>query len=173
MSKDIKLTYFGNSILREKLPKVDSFDSTLLDIENSMKELMSIYGGVGIAANQCNVRKRIFLAIIDDKIVTFVNPSIVSYENSFLVDFEGCLSDPLDRLGLVRRHSKIFVSYQNVLGETTKLSLEGFNAVIFQHELDHINGVLFVDKLYDGKLFSNYEEAEIYYKSLNRGDKNE
>lgn len=154
----VKLTHFGNPILREVMPRVEVFDSTLVNRIEQMKELLAKEeNGVGLAANQSNIRARMFLAILEDKLEVVVNPEmkIVSEEKN--VGYEGCLSDPEGRLGRVERYSKIDVKYQDVEGNSISRILEDFDARVFQHELDHLNGILYIDKIYKNQIYSREE----------------
>jgi len=105
-------------------------------------------GGIGLAAPQVGVSKRIFIMGNEEKLIVCINPEIVSGTGE-IKDTEGCLSFP----GLwlhVKRYEKVIAKYQTMNGETTQEEFDGLMARVFQHELDHLNGVCFVEKV--GKL---------------------
>lgn len=113
-----------------------------------MMKIMFQNGGIGLAAPQIGVAKRIFVMGTPEKSYVCINPEILSGEGE-IKDLEGCLSYP----GLylhVKRYETITVRYQNILGETKEESFDGIIARCFQHELDHLNGICFVEKV--GKL---------------------
>lgn len=110
-----------------------------------MMKVMFQNGGIGLAAPQIGIAKRIFVMGTPEKSYACINPEIISGEGE-IKDIEGCLSYP----GLflhVKRFEKIKVRYQNILGETKEEEFSGIMARCFQHELDHLNGVCFVDKV--------------------------
>lgn len=124
-------------------------------------EKEGIQPGVGLAAPQINLSKRMFVMLVhdfDDRLhkYAFVNPEIIEYSDEiiYLPDGEGCLSVPRPTEGIVPRYQKIKV--KTVLYDTDKkiarkvtMQLSNYIGIVFQHEYDHINGVLFVDRLLD------------------------
>ena len=162
----------GNPILRKKaleVPKTflktDEFDRILSDLHDSMKH----YGGIGIAAPQIGIERQIALIEligfnrygeeVNLPLTTFINPRIEFLTEDLQGFWEGCLSVPGLR-GFVERPKKIRVSYMNEKGEDKLIIAEGFLATVLQHELDHLDGVLYVDKVKDPKLLSYQEEFE-------------
>lgn len=112
---------------------------------NSMIKLMIDSNGCGIAAPQVGVNKRLFVAVLDnERIGLFVNPTILEHSEETEIDTEGCLSVP-EMCGEVERYKKIKVRYFNGK-EIVVEEYEGMNARIIQHEYDHLNGVLYIDK---------------------------
>jgi peptide deformylase len=110
-----------------------------------MMKTMFQNGGIGLAAPQVGIAKRIFVMGTPEKSYACINPEIISGEGE-IKEIEGCLSYP----GLylhVKRFEKIKVKYQNILGETKEEEFDGIMARCFQHELDHLNGVCFVEKV--------------------------
>lgn len=128
-----------------------------------MAEKLGLRGGVGLAAPQLNISKRIIAVLVpnpeDEKgnppeeayslQEMMYNPKIISHsvQQAALADGEGCLS--VDRVveGYVPRHSRITVEYFDKDGHKQKLKLKGYNAIVVQHEIDHLNGVLFYDRI--------------------------
>ena len=122
--------------------------------------------GIGLAANQVNELKRMFaLHLEDDKgeIVSFVaiNPRIVSHsvENTYLTSGEGCLSVDRPVPGYVPRYARITVKFFDTEGTEHKMRLTGLPAIAFQHELDHLNGVMFYDRINEKDPFAEIENS--------------
>lgn len=140
----------GHPTLRKKAEAVDRFDEELSQLAADMIETMQIYNGIGLAGNQINVLKRIFvidLSLVDESLSpqAYVNPAILSSEGLDSME-EGCLSIPGVNAD-VDRANRLEVEYQTVEGEITRETLEGLPGRVFQHELDHLNGVLFIDRI--------------------------
>ena len=148
-----------NAILRQKVRPVTQFNDELQTLIDNMIETMRSANGVGLAAPQIGENRR--LAVIealpdydeDDNeipntrdLFVIVNPEIVWTSNDVEDGIEGCLSIP-GYLGEVERPLSIRVRAQDREGKKIKLKLGGWTARIFQHEIDHLNGVLFIDKL--------------------------
>lgn len=114
-------------------------------IEN-MKETMVASKGVGLAAPQIDLSKRLIIVQIEEIPQAFINPEIVSRSLKTVVGEEGCLSVP-GVYGLVKRHQRVTIKAYNGQGEKIKMRVEGFPAIIFQHEIDHLDGILFTDKV--------------------------
>lgn len=128
-----------------------------------MAEKMGLRGGVGLAAPQLNISKRIIAVLVPNPEdeegnppaeayglqEIMYNPKIVSHsvQQAALADGEGCLS--VDRLveGYVPRHSRITVEYFDKTGEKHKIKLKGYHSIVVQHEIDHLNGIMFYDRI--------------------------
>jgi peptide deformylase len=143
-----------------QLPPSDEDKQILKDlieyVVNSQNEEIAakygLRGGVGLAAPQINVSKRmIAIHVHDDKEKLYsyalFNPKIVSHsvEKAYLVSGEGCLSVDQSIPGYVPRHARITVKGYDVEGKEVKLRLKGMPAIVFQHEIDHLNGIMFYD----------------------------
>ena len=131
-------------------------DQSAAQLEKSMIDFMIEANGIGLAANQIGITKRVFV-MGSHNIPGFpmpfavFNPKIVEASTEMVLDQEGCLSYP----GLfltVRRPSWIVVEYQNSSGDIIDAKFEGYLAKCFQHELDHLDGICFVDKVSPLKL---------------------
>ena len=152
----LKLVKGANEeILRTRCDEVLEFDSDLGKLVESLKKMMIKSKGVGIAAPQVDINSRIFIFTknvdredVTNQIVEAINPEILSSSSDTILGEEGCLSLP-GVFGNVRRPHSCMVSYYNVSGEKITETLKGFDARVFLHELDHLNGVLFIDKLED------------------------
>ncbi len=142
-----------NSILRGKARKVNSFGSELEVLIDDMVETMRAAPGVGLAAPQVNVPLRVIVVEYNEsedeekppKLYTVVNPKITRFSSEQDVGTEGCLSIP-GIVGDVERPTAITIKGFNRRGQPLKIKAEGWLARIFQHEVDHLDGVLFVDR---------------------------
>jgi peptide deformylase len=140
----------GHPTLRKQAEEIENFDKGLSQLASDMVETMQVYNGIGLAGNQVNILIRIFvidLSLIDENLSpkTYVNPKILKSEGADLVE-EGCLSIPSVNAD-VERATQIKVEYQTLTGELVTETIEGLHARVFQHELDHLNGVLFIDRI--------------------------
>lgn len=132
-------------VLREVAKEVTKFNSNLKKLLKDMAETMYDAEGVGLAAPQIGISKRVIVVDVGDEngLVEMVNPVILEREGE-QIGPEGCLSIP-NLNGEVLRADRIVVQGQNSDGETFQLEATGFFARAFQHEIDHLNGVLFTD----------------------------
>ncbi len=146
----LQLRYFPDEVLKQPTKKVTRFDASTRKLAQDMLDTMYENDGVGLAAPQVGISKRMMVIDTSDKEdarkpIVFINPTIVSKEGE-LVGLEGCLSFP----GVyfeVKRANKIVVRYQNVAGKDMKMEAEGnLLCRAIQHEIDHLDGELFVDK---------------------------
>jgi len=110
-----------------------------------MVEIMKQEKGLGLAAPQVGVNKRLFLVATDKGSAAFINPKISRRSFSKATEEEGCLSIP-DVYGLVKRPKKITVSFYSIDGKKQKIVAKGLLAQVIQHETDHLDGILFIDK---------------------------
>jgi len=146
----LPIRVYPDPVLRVRCAKVKAFDDSLRRLVDDMIETMIAAPGVGLAAPQVGVEKRV--AVVDTTVgedaarsKILVNPEVVSRSGSE-VDSEGCLSIP----GLtekVRRPLEILVQAQTLEGEAVEFQAEGFEARAMCHEIDHLNGILFIDHL--------------------------
>lgn len=134
----------GDEVLRKVCRKVDVIDDRILTLLDDMKETMYKAEGVGLAAPQVGVLRRVVVIDIGDGLLELINPVIV-YESGEQLEEEGCLSVPGIR-GQVKRPAKVIVRAMNRKGETFELEGEELLAIACCHEIDHLNGVLFTDK---------------------------
>lgn len=135
----------GDPVLRKISKKVDSFDSRLHQLLDDMIETLHYAEGLGLAAPQVGVLKRVCIVEYDDVLYELVNPVLVHSEGK-CVDNEGCLSVVGFR-GLVERPEKIDITYFDRHGVELALHAEGYFARVFLHEMDHLDGILFADKM--------------------------
>jgi peptide deformylase len=155
-----KIITTENPILRQKAKKVHHFDSSLQKLVDDMFETMREANGVGLAAPQIAQSIRVFVAEYEDRKVAVFNPEIVKAEGEE-TGSEGCLSIPGYIGENIRRATKVVVKGQDVRGKSIRLNAEGWFARILQHEIDHLNGVLFIDRLDDAKDLHELQESDI------------
>jgi peptide deformylase len=137
---------FDEPVLRAKSRKVPRVDSSIVRLLDDLAETMLAAPGAGLAANQIGVALRVCVVKGDDNVVHgLVNPEIVRAEGS-QVGYEGCLSYP-GWVGVVERAEKVVVKALNRKGKAIRITSNGFTARAFQHELDHLDGILFTDRL--------------------------
>ena len=142
-----------DQVLRKKARKVTDFGSELQNLIDSMVETMRQAPGVGLAAPQVNVQSRVIVVEFGDEedetvepsLYTIVNPEIVRPSRETVVGTEGCLSIPM-LVGDVERNESVTVKGFSRRGQPMKIKAKGWLARIFQHEIDHLNGVLFTDR---------------------------
>ena len=145
-----KILTYPDPVLREKVETVTNFDDSLKELARDLIETMYDAPGAGLAANQIGVCLRV--AVIDisngedeKKPLVLVNPEIIEKEGCQL-DEEGCLS-VIDYTARVERYTKLLVRAQDLDGKTWEFPAEDFFARVIQHELDHLEGTLFIDRL--------------------------
>jgi peptide deformylase len=145
-----KIIEYPDPVLRHTAESVNTFDESLRILVADMAETMYAAPGIGLAAPQVAVSKRVIVVDVskgeeEKQFLPMVNPEIIEHEGSQL-DEEGCLSVP-ELTAQVKRFKKIHLSYQSPDGERHELNAEDRFAVVLQHEIDHLNGVLFIDHL--------------------------
>ena len=134
----------GSPVLREKAKEVKEVNSTIEKLLNNMADTMYAANGVGLAAPQIGVSKRVVVIDVGQGLIELINPVILESQGEE-TDTEGCLSIP-GVTGEVTRAAKVRVQALNRKGESIELQGEGLLARALQHEIDHLEGVLFVDK---------------------------
>src|ERR671933_1428693 len=137
----------GNPVLRQKAKRVTQFDRNLQRLIDDMVETMRAAPGVGLAAPQVGVPLRVIVVEYEDELYTVVNPEIVKREGE-VTDEEGCLSAPHWQ-GPVTRATSLVVKGRDRQGKELRVKAEGWLARIFQHEVDHLEGTLFLDRVQD------------------------
>lgn len=136
----------GNPILKKVAEPVTSFDKKLKFLVNDMKKSLYAANGVGLAAPQIAVSKRIFVADDGESgFEAYINPQWVPDGEEKNIDVEGCLSVP-ELYGEVERFANVIVHYQDIHGKKKMRKASGLLARCIQHETDHLNGVLFIEK---------------------------
>jgi peptide deformylase len=137
---------YGDSALRRKAEHVDVIDDDIRNLCQLMVEVMIRANGVGLAAPQIGISKRIFVMDADDELYIFINPELVELSEETVESSEGCLSVPgVD--ATVARSARAVVEGINLDGERIRLEGEGIIARAIQHEMDHLNGNLYFDRI--------------------------
>lgn len=144
----MKIVHFPHLALTTKSVEVTDFNSDLAVITNEMIELMDNCSGVGLAANQVAINKRIFVMQCNKEKLpyVFINPVIISSSEINEKNNEGCLSFPGLNLEISRKQW-IELKWKNIRGEELMEKFIGLECVCIQHEIDHLNGINFIDKI--------------------------
>jgi len=145
-----KIRIIGDAILRKKTINIEKFDDNLKSIINNMIDTMHNEDGIGLAAPQVGLDKSVLvidISSIDDseRPTAFINPQIIESAGESVYE-EGCLSIPGVREE-VARPEEITLKYQDEDGKKHKDTFSGWKARVLQHEIDHLNGILFVDRI--------------------------
>lgn len=139
-----KIVQNGDSILRVECRPVEKFDKKLWDLLDDMKETLAKANGVGLAAPQVGIRKRIFIMDVGEGVIEMINPEITEKSKEIQRDVEGCLSCP-NQWGYVKRPKYVTVKSYNRNGELVEYKLADLAARCACHETDHLDGKLFLD----------------------------
>ncbi len=141
-----KVMLEGEPVLRKKAREVSRFDDRLKELAGDMIETMHANDGVGLAANQVGVLKRVFVMNIGDENgdVIVVNPRLLEQHGS-AVNTEGCLSIP-GYFGEVERPERVVLEAEDAEGKTFQRELTGLGAICVCHEMDHLDGILYRDR---------------------------
>ena len=159
MGRVLKVREIGDPILLVKCKEVDSnnINEEILEEIEDLKETLNFTEGFGIAAPQAGINRRIIIIQVNKEKCTYenceevpttvmLNPTWRKLSNKTTIEFEGCLSVPSIR-GKVERYTNIEVTYYNEKGEKVIKQVKGFTARDIQHECDHLNGIVFLEKV--------------------------
>ena len=149
----LEIHTLGNKLLRQEGLHISKVDGSIRDLAKNMLRSMYSAKGIGLAAPQVGVEKRIIVIDLDienaaSPPVVIINPEIINSSASLETYEEGCLSIPGVYLDVVRP-STIKVSFRDEMGRPKKMTADGLMGRCIQHEIDHLNGVLFVDRVSD------------------------
>ncbi len=169
----LKIVEYPDRKLKEKSSKVEKFDAQLHDLLDSMYEIMMKSNGIGLAAIQVAHAKEALILNIPDEdgeqskenLMEIINP-VITYKTGDTTYQEGCLSVP----GFyedIKRFDEISLNYQDRHGNTKNLVANGLLSIAIQHEVDHLNGILFIDKL----SYSRRKKFEKEYKKAQKEKK--
>lgn len=172
MGKILKIREVGDPILNKKCEKIDikNIDKKLLDEIEDLKETLEDSNGFGIAGPQVGIDKRIVLIKVNKEKCTYndceevpltimINPTWKKVSDNKNIEYEGCLSVPNIR-GKVERYTEIEVTYYTEKGEKIVKKVKGFTARNIQHECDHLNGIVFLEKVVGPKGFATRDMIE-------------
>ncbi len=134
-----------NKILRQKSLPVQHLDKDVHLLVEEMRKIMEENNGIGLAAIQVGRPERVIVVEVDNKFYAFINPQIIKKSKKTIVMEEGCLSLP-GIFGDVERPEKITFRALNLRGKKVKMKVFGLLARVIQHEIDHLDGILFIDK---------------------------
>ena len=142
----------GDEILSKKCREVEEITDKILELGQDMLDTMYKYDGIGLAASQVGILKRVIVYDIkyfeeDEKPEPhiLINPVITSRSKTMIEVEEGCLSFP-DVYKVVQRHEKVTVEYTDIDGKKKKINAKDIEAVCLQHEIDHLDGIVFLDR---------------------------
>jgi peptide deformylase len=166
----LKVARMGHPVLRERARPLDPTEvrtSTFQKLIDDMIETMNEYEGIGLAAPQVHEGVRLFVAGVEGsgdnlKIVPFINPVITPVNEETVEDWEGCLSIP-DIRGKVPRAKEVVIKALDRRGKPFELSLKNYPARVVQHETDHLDGVLFFDRMKAFDTLTFMEEFQRYW----------
>jgi peptide deformylase len=148
----LEIVTVPNDVLRVKTQKIVTFDDKFKKLVDDMIETLRDAPGVGLAAPQVGLSKKLIVVEYGDdedeeapkKLYVFANPEIIKKSAEMEMGIEACLSIP-GLIGDVERHLQIVVKGQNKNGQPIRIKAKGWLARVFQHEIDHLNGVLYTD----------------------------
>lgn len=134
-----------NETLRKKSREVEKIDERILTLLDDMAETMYDANGVGLAAPQVGILKRIVVIDVGDGLIELINP-VITYKKGEQINAEGCLSVP-GKSGTVARPEKVKVRALNRHGEEINIDADGLLAIALCHEIDHLSGTLYIDNV--------------------------
>jgi len=165
----MQIITLGNELLRQRAEKIDKIDDEITNAAKQMLEIIKLEKGVGIAGPQIGLMKRIFVTHTEgDEERIFINPSILETSQETVKFEEGCLSVPGFYADVVRSES-VKIQAWNEKGKPFTLEANGLLARVIQHEYDHLEGILFLDRISELK---RKRLIEKYEKALLKGEKN-
>jgi len=167
---NLKIVEYPDKRLREKSKEVEVFDENLHKLLDAMNPLMINTNGIGLAAIQVAHPLRVLILNIPDEdgeqppenLLEIINPVLIEKEGETVYQ-EGCLSVP-QFYEDIKRFEKVTINYQDRHGNTKTLEADGLLAIAIQHEMDHLEGILFIDKL----SYSRRKKFEKEYKRLQK-----
>ena len=168
----LQIRHYPDPVLKKVAAPVTDFDETLRQLAHDMAETMYAAPGVGLAAPQVGENQQVFVYLAvgtagdteEPESRLLINPMIEPIAGELVYDWEGCLSIP-DLRGLVPRHPAVRVHGLNRDGEAQHFVAEGYEARIIQHEFDHLNGVVFLDRMRDLRSLAFSAEWEEFMTS--------
>lgn len=141
---------YPEKVLHQQAETITNINEEIVGLAEHMAETMYNASGIGLAATQVGVSKRLLVADISPRepesdLIVLVNPEIIAAEGEVIIE-EGCLSVP-EYQAEVKRHEKVTVRGLDLSGEEVTIEADGLLAIVLQHEIDHLNGVLFIDRI--------------------------
>lgn len=157
----VDIVHWPAPVLLKGTKPVEAVDADLRDTVERMTDLMIRLRGVGLAAPQVGIARRFMLVSASgepDEVTVVINPEILSKEGSEEME-EGCLSFPA-MYGTIERATRIRVRYRDLDWAEKTMDLDGFLARVFQHEFDHLNGVVFIDRMPPSEKMKNRQRLD-------------
>jgi len=146
----MEVKIYPDGILREKAENVEAINDNIIETLNKMKETMYKYNGIGLAAEQVGILQKLVVidtSVGDSNLIELINPEIIASEGTYDEHDEGCLSVP-GYYGVVKNRKKyVKVKYLDKNGNEQTIETDEFLSVVLQHEIDHLNGVVFIDRM--------------------------
>jgi len=142
----LEIKNYPNPVLKRRSEEVKEITPEIKELVLNMTETMVKNQGIGLAASQIGELKRIIVSQTENGPRVFINPEIIKKSKETEIKEEGCLSFP-ELFLKIKRAKEIEVEFLNLSGEKIKIKTEGLLARVFQHEIDHLNGILFIDRL--------------------------
>lgn len=157
-----RIRIYGESVLKKKAGEVKNIDEKIEKLIKSMKQTLQKVQGLGLAAPQVGISKRVFIALDKntDRIITAINPEIISISEDREIDVEGCLSFP-EIYFSIQRAKKVILRAYNEKGKKFTIEADGLLSRCFQHEIDHLNGRLIID-------YATEEEKKFWQEKLEK-----
>ncbi|HOL22527.1 MAG TPA: peptide deformylase [bacterium] len=157
-----KIRIYGEDVLKKKAGEVKNIDDKIEKLIKSMKQTLQKAQGLGLAAPQVGISKRVFIALDkdSDRIITVINPEILKISEDSEIDMEGCLSFP-EIYFAIQRAKKVVLKAYDEKGKEFFIEADGLLARCFQHEMDHLNGRLIID-------YATEEEKKFWKEKLSR-----
>jgi peptide deformylase len=146
----LEICQYPEGVVLKEAEPITTIDEEIVKLAEDMAETMYNASGLGLAANQVGVSKRLIVVDItprqpESELLVLVNPEIVAAEGEIAIE-EGCLSVP-EYQSEVKRYEKVTVQALNLKGEPVEIEAEGLMAIVLQHEIDHLNGKLFIERI--------------------------
>jgi peptide deformylase len=155
---DLEIVKYGHPVLRQKGGKIGRITGDVRNLVHRMVDLLHKANGLGLAANQVGIARQVAVVEIDGKLTPLIDPEIVSMKGAEAGE-EGCLSLP--RLfGIVTRPTQVTISARDLSGKRIKIRAEGLMARALMHEIDHLNGRLFIDQVDNASLHWSIRASE-------------
>jgi peptide deformylase len=136
----------GHKTLSKKAKRVDKIDDTIRNLSASMVQTMLDADGIGISGNQVGILKRIIVVLVNNEPKVMVNPEVIFTSKEVCKLEEGCLSFP-QQYHEIERPEKVTVKYRSLSGHPTLETHEGLTARCILHEIDHLDGIVFTDRI--------------------------
>jgi len=160
---NLRIYTYGDPLLRENAREIETFDSSLIHLADNMYQIMRKSGGIGLAGPQVGILKRIIVVDTQEKDgigrLNLVNPKVIYESEETEVREEGCLSIP-EVYAKVVRPQAIRVEARTITGETLTFNAKGLLARVILHEIDHLDGKLFIDRVSQNSLKDISEDLE-------------